>query len=519
MNERILVVEDEEAIREAIIQYLSDAGFDVVGASSGEEALKIARDGVDLVVTDIRIHGMDGLAVAKRIREQDENIPVIIITGYPSMYSAIEAIRAGIFDYIVKPFRLERLLMSVHNALEKRRLVKENLRLVGDLRQLCCELEEYKEHLEEKVMEMNRELIAASTRLQQIMENISSGIATVSSDGIVRSMNRAGLRILGFEDEREVIGRDCAEIFVTPKDGGWALSSALKNMRSVPYREITLQRRDGEKIYVGAGVAVLRTDSGAPQEAIVIFSDVTEQHKLRERMAELDRLAVVGQLTSAVAHEIKNPLAGLKNIAELLQSQLEEDDPRYKFVGMISHQTDRLAKIVEEMLDFSKPREASFCLCNPRVAVENVLPLIKGRLESQGIELREEWDETLPEVWMDPNQIEQVVLNICLNAIEAMPEGGSFTIRGKKTDAWVELEFCDTGCGIPPENMEKLFSPFFTTKSEGTGLGLSICRRILESHSGTIEVESEVGNGTTVRVRLPQGQVEVGRRDLQGTYS
>jgi PAS domain S-box-containing protein len=231
-----------------------------------------------------------------------------------------------------------------------------------------------------------------------------------------------------------------------------------------------------------------------------------ELRQTQEQLIRSEKLAAIGQLASGVGHELRNPLGAIKNAVFYIQRRLAKTDlpaaePRVvEFLGIIDDEVNTANKVITDLLGFS------------RVAKPTVLPVsIAGVIEDaikhtavpESVKLTMNIDEKLPMVMIDADQIRQVFVNIVLNAIQAMTEGGRLDIRARSNGEFVEVEFADTGCGIPDSAISKIFDPLFTTKAKGIGLGLSVCKSILEKHDGDIRVESEVGKGTTFTVSLP----------------
>jgi signal transduction histidine kinase len=218
----------------------------------------------------------------------------------------------------------------------------------------------------------------------------------------------------------------------------------------------------------------------------------------------------MGELAASVAHELNNPLATISLHAELLVEQLAADDPKHKSLLVIEQEVERMATLVSNLLLFSRRSHQQISTINIVEELQNSLEFVNYHLRSHGINVAKDFAKDLPALHADTQQLRQVFLNVLSNAGDAMPDGGTLTVSAKRhalqtgTSA-VIIEFSDSGAGVKPEDLPKLWEPFFTTKPEGkgTGLGLSICRRTVEEHRGTIDIESRPGKGTTVRIILP----------------
>ncbi len=357
---------------------------------------------------------------------------------------------------------------------------------------------------------------------QAIVANISSGLMTFDLAGRVVSFNEAAERITGYpfaalrdRSWRETPFAACPtldEFFANP-------NAPLAN----PVLEITLDRQDGLPIPVGVSCSPLRGADGEAAGLVAIFQDLTERKRVEDQLRRTDRLAALGQLAAHIAHEVRNPLAAISGAVEVLREDLSPEGPNRELIEIVLGEAHRLKLITGQFLDFAKPQSLLFRPCAVRPLLEETLCLLdrsRERHPSTAWEVVERVPGTF--VLADADQLRQVVWNLCLNAIQAMPNGGRLTVaieperpdrppesqstRGHLDESasveWVEIVFRDTGRGISPEGLKRLFDPFFTTRPSGTGLGLVIARKILESMGGTIEVESRIDVGSTFRIRL-----------------
>jgi two-component system NtrC family sensor kinase len=235
-----------------------------------------------------------------------------------------------------------------------------------------------------------------------------------------------------------------------------------------------------------------------------------EQRQLQEQLIHSSKLAAIGELAANIAHEINNPLTGVLGYASMLLRQLPKDDPIVKKLQVIENEAMRARDIVRNLLDFSRQDDLKKRKMSIKEVVSDTMRLLRKQAELANVKVELDFDEGVPPVYVDPNQMKQVFINILNNALYAMPDGGTLTvsIKAAKPDGmkpWVEVAFTDTGAGIPPEKIDLVFNPFYTTKDvgEGTGLGLSVSQRIVEQHGGSIDVKSKLGSGSTFTVKLP----------------
>ncbi len=222
-----------------------------------------------------------------------------------------------------------------------------------------------------------------------------------------------------------------------------------------------------------------------------------------EQLRRADRLSALGELSAGMAHEIRNPLGSIKGAAEILKDYYGPDAPQHEFIEILLKETDRLNKIVQEFLDFSRPKPPELREADINELLESVLALTAQPTRKAGISVEKRLDHNIGKWDLDAGLLKQAFLNLVLNSIQAMPEGGTLTVVSARRDDRIEVKIVDTGAGISTDNRKKLFSPFFTTKKDGTGLGLAITYRIIQNHRGTIDVASEPGKGATFTITIP----------------
>jgi signal transduction histidine kinase len=264
-------------------------------------------------------------------------------------------------------------------------------------------------------------------------------------------------------------------------------------------------------------ISPLRNAEGKIIGASRICKDITHLKKAEEKLILAERLSSLGELTAGVAHELRNPLAGIKINTQILSRKKDLPEMERRILGSTQEGIEKIQKIVDDMLHFAKPRASHFKEEEINEVVEESLTILQTKLRKGSIALTWKKGKGLPKVWIDAHQIQQVLVNLILNAIQAMEKGGTLTIHTFLVDGGgIGVEVKDTGVGILKSNLRKIFDPFFSTKSEGTGLGLSISLKILENHGATIDVESEEGKGSTFTIHFPvthgSGDREEGRR-------
>jgi two-component system sensor histidine kinase PilS (NtrC family) len=346
---------------------------------------------------------------------------------------------------------------------------------------------------------------------RRIIDNVTSGLLTVDRAGTITSFNRAAERITGWT-AAEVHGSALARLFPELSDGGARLALEASTAPSIPAAEppplarleVPFYNRKGERLLLGMSASALRDASGAPEGAIFIFQDLTEIAQMQERLRRSERLSALGQLAAGLAHEIRNPLASLSGSIELLKADLPARDVgSRKLTDIVLRETQRLNRLVSDFLTYAKPGPG-------RVEPVPLLPLFEelGQLLAGAQELRVQLELHIVaglSVLGNSDQLRQVFWNLLRNAAEAKPRDARVGVAACEAEAgWIEIAIEDHGAGIPPEALEHIFEPFYTTKAKGTGLGLAMVHRVVEAHGGKLLVSSELGEGTTVRVVLPR---------------
>ncbi|HEU5393348.1 MAG TPA: ATP-binding protein, partial [Candidatus Methylomirabilis sp.] len=323
-----------------------------------------------------------------------------------------------------------------------------------------------------------------------------SGLMTLDPAGRVVAFNRAAEAITGYA-EAQVRDRSYETAGFSEVPGVTAFVAGGGPPPALAGGEVTVVRRDGGRIPVGISLSPLWDQEGRVLGLVAVFQDLSEKKRIEEQLRRADRLAAVGQLAASIAHEIRNPLAAISGSIQVLQEEMQPHGQSRQLLDIILREADRLKLITGQFLDFVRPRTPLRKECELVTCLEETVLLLRQR-ERTGAEVV---------VAADEDQLRQVFWNISLNAVQAMPEGGTLRVElrdlpGDPEAAAVAVEFSDTGGGIRPEDLDRIFEPFFTTKESGTGLGLSIARRMVEELGGRIEVENRPGEGTTFRVVL-----------------
>ena len=336
---------------------------------------------------------------------------------------------------------------------------------------------------------------------EEVVENLPLGVVALDVRGHVLTWNRAAEEIIGLTRE-EALEQPISRLL---PERPWydALVRSLEEGTEVIRVEHDVVRADGSSIPAEISTAPLRDAEGRIRGAVATLVDVSSLRSMEERIRQLDRLAAIGQFASSVAHELRNPLTGIATGVQYLSRGFPEGDERNESVRFILREVVRLNTIIQDLFTATRPRELRLGRVAVRDIVDRTLRGLKPTPEEAGVTIETEGADAWPKVTVDADQLQQVLLNLIQNAIQATPRGGAVSLRADEDRKgwWIEVE--DTGAGIAPEHLPRIFDPFYTTRPKGTGLGLFVAHGIVERHRGTIEIYSEPGRGTRFRIRLP----------------
>lgn len=335
-----------------------------------------------------------------------------------------------------------------------------------------------------------------------VVENMPIGLLAIDEYGKIVSFNHTAELVLKLIS-REVLGKKAGEILPREID---ALTAQLKAEKKVIEKEIDCPLKDGKSIPMDVSVSLLEGDNGTFLGHIILFRDLTEIQELKREIERSQRLASLGKLAAGIAHEIRNPLSSIKGFATFFNERFK-DMPEYQSTAKIMIQeVDRLNRVITQLLEFARPLEVIKKPVSIRPLMQLSLKIIEREAQSKNIRITTKFSPEINEVHIDQDRFNQVLLNLYLNAVEAMEDGGVLSVALSREDDTqkVRITVSDTGAGIKKEDMVHIFDPYFTTKQSGTGLGLAIVHKIIESHKGEVKIESEFGKGTTVTITLPQ---------------
>ena len=343
--------------------------------------------------------------------------------------------------------------------------------------------------------------------LARISESINSGLVVVDDKGLIVSFNRAAEDITGYQRDRvqgqplsEALGEANREVL----EGGelLTLTSGLQN------RELIIQTRHGDKLTIGFTVSALLDEKSKRLGTVLLFKDLTEIASLREEMRRREHLATVGEMTASIAHEIRNPLAAMHTAAETLKEELTYDEDKEEYVDIILREIKRVNALVSAFFSYARPVTLAVEPFNIHELLDVLIFIEGAKMRKSGVTLQCEFGARPETVMADRNLTQQALLNILLNAYQATSPSGEVTITTSTveepgTDTKLCVAINDQGPGIEPEALKRIFEPFYSTKTKGIGLGLPITERVIKAMGGRIELQSELGRGSTFSVLLP----------------
>jgi len=408
-------------------------------------------------------------------------------------------VEVKVFDRAGRPVSMELDLTGIGAG--PMTYIMVQLRDITERKVLERQLQEYSESLEVKVQERTREIEETKTYLENLLENANDVIYTLDLDQRFTYVN-SKVESWGYRKE-DLIGRPYLSL-MSKRHRGKRLRTTLDIGTKQAY-EVEILNKTGEPRNALVSVSPLRDNSGQIVGVLGIARDITEKKRLEQQVLNAEKLASIGKLAAGVAHEINNPLGGILNCLYNLRKKSVSLDRATEYLASMEEGLRRVQKIVRQLLDFSQQHDPELTPTEVNAIIERVLTLTSYAFEGTRVRLHRELGHELPPLLADRHMLEQVLMNLILNAVQAIRGEGVVTVRSGHDGPWCTIEVEDTGSGIPPDVLPKIFDPFFTTKGqgEGTGLGLSVSLGIVERHGGEIAVKSQVGRGTTFIVRLP----------------
>ena len=334
-----------------------------------------------------------------------------------------------------------------------------------------------------------------------VVENMPIGLLVVDPDGKIASFNQTAEAVLQ-RSAREMLGKRATDVI--PKQL-WSLIDELEGEKGIIEKEIDCVLEEGKMVPLEVSVSSLEGDNGTLLGDVILFRDLTEVQNLKREIERNQRLASLGRLAAGIAHEIRNPLSSIKGFATYFRERYKEVPEDEKTAEIMVQEVERLNRVIGQLLEFARPMKIDRKPTSLHTVIQHSLKMIQRQAQDKSINIYTNLSPEIKNVSVDADRINQVLLNLYLNSIEAMEHGGTLSVElswdadSKRT----KIAVSDTGAGINKEDLVHVFDPYFTTKQSGTGLGLAIVHRVIESHDGEVRVESEPGKGTAVTILLP----------------
>jgi len=482
-----LIVDDDRHILEVLGMRLESMGFDVATTSDPLTGLSVLEERTfDVALVDLRMDPIDGIEFTKAAHARQPRLPVLIMTAHGTIENAVRAVKEGAFDYLTKPFVPDELRGKIARALAERQWAK------------------------------NRELLA------RVGQTLASWGAP---DRVLEVVARAAMdaaeterAVVFLREGDDLVAKASAGSSPVPLDGLVAVAASAM-VDGAPLK-VT---RDGQGVTLAAPLLVDNVARGAlvienPRYVAPTDEDLAQLAVFAAQAAvaiknsqELARcrsgaLIALGRVATQVAHELNNPLGGLKLFVHLLRERLEKatDEGGVELSHKADRAIDRLSALVKDIMAHGSAPALQREPTRLTTLMEECLSLTEDRILEKQIRVIRALDDTMGEMLLDARELQKVLLNLIVNGVDAMEPGGTLTVATRRLDAGnVEIVIADTGCGMDDETRERMFDLFFTTKQSGTGLGMGIVRSVIERHGGRLEVESRPGEGTRMRVELP----------------
>lgn len=545
-NNRILVLDDEEIIRQLLKETLSARGYEVETAADGKTALELIKKSIfDLLITDVKMPGMSGLDVLREIKKTNPYLEVIVVTGYPTIEAAVDAIKMGAYDFICKPFDLPQFFPVVERCLDRQRLnidrVKLNeLNTLFELNRSIATGNTFDTILD-KTLDLALDLVQAKSGAIFLFENkslhlrITRGISGVIPDlavpektGVLGTVRETVTPAM-FNTEQDYI-----KVYDQTDPDPLAQSGLLRfPFLAVPLRSpgdvlgvLAVFQKASEDYFTERERILLSILSGQGAVAVenyrlyqqlrgkigMLEQTIDALHTTQDQLIQTEKLVSIGHLASGVAHEIRNPLSIVLMGLEFLGDPQNRDEKIFQeSVQKMKQSIHRANNIVVELLKFSRSAKLQLNEVSLCKVLDDTLVLLNNQARLDSIEIVKKFPADPVMIMADATMLAQAFFNLFANAVDAMAKGGTLTVDvsvcavGSLDLPMATVKISDTGTGIAKENLSRIFNPFFTTKDpgKGTGLGLSIVHLILERHNGMISVESKENQGTTFTLQLP----------------
>ena len=488
---QILVIDDEQIMREGCSRILSKDGLVVICAENGNrglEEIKGRPENIDVILLDLMMPGMSGMEVLDHIRTIDPNLLVIVITGYATVESAVEAMKKGAYDFIPKPFTPDQLRIIVRRALERRTLQKEA---------------EFLRREREKSL---RDIATEKSKIKTIINCMGDGVLVCDRDSCIVLSNPAASRMLKVP-ENSLIGNFLPQCNLHSELSKMIQESLATTDKSYSSVSQELSLGESGEIFLRAHTAPVQNDLGETMGSVTVLQDISH-------LKELDKMK--SEFIAMVTHELRAPIAAVEQQLTVILNKMagEITEKQGHLLSRAKERIKGLLTLIKDLLDLSKI-EAGMMVqykepLHLQEVVQKVVDLMRAEAEAKKLDLQFTAPPQLSLISADRNSMEGIFTNLISNAIKYTPEGGKVWVHLEEEGGFVKATVSDTGIGIKKEDLSRIFDKFYRVKTVetrqivGTGLGLSIVKSVVDAHLGSIFVESEEGGGTIFTVLLPK---------------
>ncbi|MFC1669493.1 response regulator [Spirochaetota bacterium] len=508
---KILLIDDEESIVNVLSLSLRSDGYDVVTAYNGEESLGVfEKESPDIVITDLKMPGMNGFEVLKKMKELNQQVEVIVITGHGDMDSAIEALQIGASDFINKPVRGDALTIALDRAKDKI-LIRQ-------------QLEDYTQDLENMVQMATDELRRKSELQSKLISSSNDGVIATDETGNIVIYNPGASKIFGYSRSEVIRSKNITDLL--PQLIADEICKGLdekKINKDHPWKEVNITSTDGEDVPTRFSWTLLM-EKEQLIGSVVFLHDLRQIKRLERELVKSERLAAVGQTVAGLAHYIKNILTGLKGGSYVANIGFSKKDFKQLSKGweMIQKNITMISDLVLELLTYSKDRKPDYKNISPNEIAEDVCELMDGKAKESNIKIIRDFSTKIKFVALDRQFIHRSLLNLVSNAIDACVfdenDKKKYEVRvsTKVKKEEVIFEIADNGSGMSDEVKSNLFSSLFSTKmGKGTGFGLLVTKKLIEEHNGKLEYISELEKGTTFIITIPFMVVDDKKKNVE----
>jgi len=485
---KILVVDDERGLREGCRRILDTEGYSVDLAEDGKQGLNLLqKDSYDLMLVDLMMPVMGGLELMDEVKKLNLDIVMVVITGFATIETAVDAMKRGAYDYIPKPFSPDQLLAVVNRGLERKKLRRQAQQLM--------------EERDRRLLEVANE----KSKIHTIVNSIADAIVVINRDHQLVLWNPAAIKMLNLTERLEP-GKDINKII--PQHDLIQIINQAVDPGASRYTTISeeIELKQPEPRTLMANVSVVRDENAEMLGVVSILRDITQ-------LKEIDRLK--SQFVSMVAHELRAPLSAIEGFLTAYLTGAAGDDLKFntQMLQRAKQRAHSLLDLVNDLLQISRLESQKVIRKKEPLditeSITNTISLLKNQAEARKIKIETKLPESCPLIEADRSEMEQLFTNLISNAIKYNVDQGKIDVKAESFNGCLKIEVADTGIGIDEQDLSQIFDDFYrvsraeTRYVTGTGLGLSIVKKIVESHFGRIEVKSKLNEGTLFIIKFP----------------